>query len=74
VGHITVGDQAVIGAQTGVSKSIPPKTTVFGSPGVPAREFKEGLFYQHKLKKLYERVKKLEQVLDAAPKSSSEES
>jgi UDP-3-O-[3-hydroxymyristoyl] glucosamine N-acyltransferase len=35
VGHITIGDGAVVAAQGGVTKSVPPNTTV---SGYPARE------------------------------------
>lgn len=74
VGHIEIGDQAIVAAQSGVSKSIPPKTVVFGSPALPMRESKEQLARIGRLPKLYERVKKVEQILGETGKSLPPES
>jgi UDP-3-O-[3-hydroxymyristoyl] glucosamine N-acyltransferase len=71
VGHIEIGDQAVVGAQSGVSKSLSPKETYMGSPAVPAREYRDQVALIHRLKKLQDRLRKVEQVLDAQGKSSS---
>jgi len=65
VGHIEIGDRAIVGAQSGVSKNIPAGETWFGYPAGPIRETKERLAYIGRLEKLYARVRKLEQVLDA---------
>ncbi|MDP2830886.1 MAG: UDP-3-O-(3-hydroxymyristoyl)glucosamine N-acyltransferase, partial [Candidatus Omnitrophota bacterium] len=35
VGHITVGDNAIVTGQTGVAKSVPPDTMVSGYPARP---------------------------------------
>jgi hypothetical protein len=45
----------------------------FGYPAVPMKESKERLAYINRLEKLYVRVRKLEQVLDAKGNSSEEE-
>jgi UDP-3-O-[3-hydroxymyristoyl] glucosamine N-acyltransferase len=37
-GHLTIGDGAIITAQTGVMNDVPPKSVLFGSPGRPHRE------------------------------------
>ncbi len=74
VGHIEIGDQAIVAAQSGVSKSVPPKTVVFGTPALPMRESKEQLARIGRLPKLYERVKKVEQILGEAGKSLPPES
>lgn len=60
VGHIEVGDQAIVAAQTGLSRNLPPKSIVCGSPARPMREWKEQIAMVHRIGRLYERVKKLE--------------
>lgn len=73
VGHIEIGDQAVVAAKGGVSKSVPPKTILWGSPiAGPIREEKEKLAYVNRLPKLYARVKALEQILGERENSSPE--
>jgi UDP-3-O-[3-hydroxymyristoyl] glucosamine N-acyltransferase len=73
VGHIEVGDRVIVGAKSGVSKNIPAGETWFGYPAGPMKESKERLAYINRLEKLYARVRKLEQVLDANGISSEEE-
>lgn len=60
VGHIEIGDKVVVGAKSGVSKSIPAGEYYFGIPAGPIQEFKERFAYINRLKKLFDRVKKLE--------------
>lgn len=69
VGHIEIGDHTIVAAQSGVSKSVGPREVLFGYPALPIRESKKQLAYIGRLSKLYERVKKLEQLLDSEPKS-----
>jgi len=71
VGHIDIGDRAIVGAKSGVSKSIPAGETWFGIPAMPIRESKERLAYINRLEKLYARVRQIEQVLDANRISST---
>ncbi len=71
VGHIEIGDRVIVGAKSGVSKDIPAGETWFGYPATPIRESKERLAYINRLEKLYARVRKLEQVLDANGISSA---
>jgi len=66
-GHINIGDHVVIGGQAGIAKDVPEKTAMLGSPAVPMREFKEGLFYHNNLKKLFDRVKTLEKAAGLRP-------
>ncbi len=40
VGHLRVGDDVTIGAQAGVTKDVPAKAVVLGSPAIPHVEFK----------------------------------
>ncbi len=74
VGHIEIGDQAIVGAQSGVSKSISGKDTYMGSPAVPAKNWREQVAQVHRLDRLVERVRKLEQLLDSGAKSFPRES
>lgn len=64
VGHIELGDQVIVGAKSGVSKSIPAGQRWYGIPAGPADEYKTRLGYVGRLKRLYERVKRLEALLD----------
>jgi UDP-3-O-[3-hydroxymyristoyl] glucosamine N-acyltransferase len=73
VGHIEIGDRVIVGAKSGVSKNIPAGETWFGYPAAPMKDYKERLAYINRLEKLYARVRKLEQVLDAKGISSEEE-
>ncbi|MEI6377784.1 MAG: UDP-3-O-(3-hydroxymyristoyl)glucosamine N-acyltransferase, partial [bacterium] len=61
-----IGDKAVIGAQSGLSKNVPPESFVIGAPAKPIKEWKQSNFYISQLGKLYDRVKELEQKLDGA--------
>jgi UDP-3-O-[3-hydroxymyristoyl] glucosamine N-acyltransferase len=62
-GHLTIGDGSIVTAQTGVMSDVPPKSTLFGSPGRPHREaFKLQALYG-RLPELLERVKELEKKL-----------
>ncbi len=68
-GHLEIGDQAVVGAQSGISKSLSAKNTYMGSPAVPAKEWREQVAMLHRLGRLQDRVRKLEQILDSQAKS-----
>jgi len=68
VGHIEIGDQAIVGAQGGVSKSIPAKQFWWGTPACSMDELKPRLAYTSRLPKLWDRVKRLEQLMDAVSK------
>ncbi len=71
VGHIEIGDQSIIAAKSGVSKNLPAKSVVWGIPATPLREEKEKVAYINRLPKLWERVKRLEQLLDSIVKKVS---
>ena len=60
-GHIEVGDGVIIGAMSGVPKSVKPGAVVIGAPARPIRDYKINLALFNKLELLFERVKKLEQ-------------
>ena len=69
VGHIEIGDRTIVAAQSGVTKNLGPDQIVFGYPALPLRESKEQLARIGRLPKLYERVKKLEQLMGSRPES-----
>lgn len=60
-GHIEIGDGAIITAMAGITKSVPPKEILVGLPARPMREYKENYVHLHNIRKLYDRVKKLEE-------------
>ncbi|HMC26134.1 MAG TPA: UDP-3-O-(3-hydroxymyristoyl)glucosamine N-acyltransferase, partial [Candidatus Udaeobacter sp.] len=62
VGHIEIGDGTAIGAQSGVSKSLPGGVW-FGSPAVPLVEAHRQIAWIHRLGKLFARVKEIEKKL-----------
>jgi UDP-3-O-[3-hydroxymyristoyl] glucosamine N-acyltransferase len=62
VGHIDVGDGAIVTAKSGVSKDVPAREVLFGIPACPIKKAKERIAALNLLPKLYERVRKLEQV------------
>jgi UDP-3-O-[3-hydroxymyristoyl] glucosamine N-acyltransferase len=62
-GHIEIGDKAVLGAKAGVSKNVPAEAMMIGAPARPMKEFKQTNFYISQLRKLYDRVKELEKLV-----------
>jgi UDP-3-O-[3-hydroxymyristoyl] glucosamine N-acyltransferase len=57
--HITVGDGAKIGGQSGVIQDVAPGAVLFGNPAQPIREaFKQALLFR-RLQQLFDDVKKL---------------
>jgi UDP-3-O-[3-hydroxymyristoyl] glucosamine N-acyltransferase len=60
-GHIEIGDGAIICAMAGITKSVPPRQVLVGLPAKPMDEFKENYVLLRNIRKLYERVKKLEE-------------
>jgi UDP-3-O-[3-hydroxymyristoyl] glucosamine N-acyltransferase len=68
-GHLEIGDKAILGAQAGVSKNVPPGSLLIGAPAKPIKIWKENNFYISQLHKLYERVKELEKIIEKLPSS-----
>jgi len=62
-GHLEIGDGAILTAMVGIAKSVKPKEILAGRPGKPIREYKENLALLTNIRKLYDRVKKLERKL-----------
>ncbi len=60
-GHIEIGDGAIITAMAGITKSVPPKAILVGLPAKPMSEYKENYVLLSNIRKLYDRVKSLEE-------------
>jgi UDP-3-O-[3-hydroxymyristoyl] glucosamine N-acyltransferase len=71
VGHIEIGMGSQVGAQSGLSKDVPPGQVMFGTPAMPMKDAKEQLARVALLPKLFERVKRLEQKARETGKTSS---
>jgi UDP-3-O-[3-hydroxymyristoyl] glucosamine N-acyltransferase len=61
-GHIEIGDDAIVGAQAGVTKSI-SSGRWWSTPIVPFAEAKKHTAWLHRLGKLIDRVKAIEKKL-----------
>jgi UDP-3-O-[3-hydroxymyristoyl] glucosamine N-acyltransferase len=64
-GHLKVGDGAVVGAQAGVTKDVPPKSFVSGYPAMDHRKASRMHAHMMRLPDLKARVKELEAQLNA---------
>jgi UDP-3-O-[3-hydroxymyristoyl] glucosamine N-acyltransferase len=73
VGHIRVGARAMVGAQSGVTKSVPADTVVTGYPAVPHSAWKRLYAFLQKLPLLFQRTKDLERRMDALEKQQARE-
>ncbi|MBN1417621.1 MAG: UDP-3-O-(3-hydroxymyristoyl)glucosamine N-acyltransferase [Planctomycetes bacterium] len=65
VGHLCIGDGAKVGAQSGVTKDVAPGEVVLGSPAMPIHESKRSLVLMKYLPEMRERVKELEERIEA---------
>ena len=64
VGHITVGDGAIVTAQSGVSKSVPAGAIVSGYPARPFEVTQKAHAYVHNLPKLFDTIKELKKKIE----------
>lgn len=74
VGHLEIAEGSIVGAQSGVSKSLSKKGIYMGSPAVPAQEWREQVAQLRRLERLTARVRALEQLLDSRDKSLDDKS
>ena len=58
VDHITIGDGAMIGAQSGVFENVPAGAKWFGYPAAPSRDFMRSVFTLRKLSASTKKVEK----------------
>ncbi len=68
-GHITLGDGTRLAGASGLEKSTPPGATMLGLPAEPQKEFLERHMLPRKVRKLAERLEKLEAELQSLKKS-----
>ena len=64
VDHIKLGNKVMVAAQSGVTKSVPDNSILFGSPARPIRKEKKIIAIETKLPEIYERLKKIEKALN----------
>jgi len=73
VGHIVLGAGSTVGAQSGVTKSVPASTTVIGFPAMPHGLFRRVHAYIQRLPQLFQRTKQLEERLETMEKRTERE-
>jgi UDP-3-O-[3-hydroxymyristoyl] glucosamine N-acyltransferase len=71
VGHVEIGDQVIVAARGGISKNVAPNQTMFGYVAMPMQEAKEQFVLARRLPKLFDRLKKLEQIVNSGTKPTS---
>ena len=64
-GHITIGDNANIGAQSGIISNIEPDAKILGSPAVPVKDFFRSSIIFPKLPEMYRQLAQLQKEIDA---------
>lgn len=60
VGHIKIGNQVKIQAQSGVNSNLDDQEIVYGSPAIPAGEFRRSYVHFKNLTNIVDKVNKLE--------------
>jgi UDP-3-O-[3-hydroxymyristoyl] glucosamine N-acyltransferase len=73
VGHIKIGKGAMVGAQSGVTKSVPAETVVTGYPASQHSGWKRLQAMFHRLPDLFQRTRELEDRVSALEKSRERE-
>jgi UDP-3-O-[3-hydroxymyristoyl] glucosamine N-acyltransferase len=66
-GHIQIGSQATVAAQSGVMHNIPAGEKWFGTPAQPDKQTKRQLLALQRLPELLRRVAELEKKLGEKP-------
>jgi UDP-3-O-[3-hydroxymyristoyl] glucosamine N-acyltransferase len=70
-GHVTINDNAIVYAQSGIGHEVPAGAIVSGSPAFDVREWLRAATAFQKLGELVRRVRELEKRLPAEDKSSA---
>lgn len=60
VGHINIGNQVRVQAQSGVNSNVKDGETLYGSPAMPAGDFRRNYVYFRKLTEMAQRIQELE--------------
>jgi UDP-3-O-[3-hydroxymyristoyl] glucosamine N-acyltransferase len=63
--HVQIGDNAIVGAQAGVSKDVPEGAIMLGSPAAPHLEFKRQIAATARLPQMGKTLRALEERLRA---------
>jgi UDP-3-O-[3-hydroxymyristoyl] glucosamine N-acyltransferase len=63
-GHLEIGNHVTVGAQSGVMNDVADRTTLMGSPAMPAPHARRVYTLFSQLPELLERIKKLEQQVE----------
>lgn len=63
-GHITVGDNANIGAQSGIISNIEPGAKIMGAPAIPVRDYFKSSIIFPKLPEMYRQIAQLQKELE----------
>ncbi|XOD66846.1 MAG: UDP-3-O-(3-hydroxymyristoyl)glucosamine N-acyltransferase [Flavobacteriales bacterium Tduv] len=65
VGHLEIGDHVKIAAQSGITKDLPDKSVVQGSPAFPVLQYKKSYAYFKNLPDLAKRLDQLENKVES---------
>jgi UDP-3-O-[3-hydroxymyristoyl] glucosamine N-acyltransferase len=71
--HIRIGKGATLGGRAGATNDVPPGAVVSGFPARPHKEARRAQILAVRLPELYERIKRLESLNDAAFPHKNEE-
>lgn len=63
VGHVHIGEQSVVGGQAAITKNVPPRSRMLGSPATPEREQKRMLMALARLPEIKKSVRRILQHL-----------
>jgi UDP-3-O-[3-hydroxymyristoyl] glucosamine N-acyltransferase len=63
-GHITVGDNANVGAQSGIISDIKPNAKIMGAPAIPVKDFFRSSIIFPKLPEMYRQIARLQKEID----------
>ena len=63
--HLEIGDNARVGAQSGIHRSIPPGQAVLGSPAVAGRDFWKTVNLISRLPEMRKKLNEMEKRLTA---------
>lgn len=72
VGHLTIADRVMLAARSAVSKSIKKAGVYSGAPAIEIREFNEQIVYIRQLKKVFARLKVLEEKINSSYQTESQ--
>ncbi len=65
VGHLTIGPDVIVGAQAGVTKDVPEKSYMLGSPALPHDRFARNHAHIMRLPELKDKIQEMERRLAA---------